>query len=73
MTKVEVEYKLVRGLGEELLRSLEAIHSVYGIRSARLSAAMDTLTVEYDASRLRPDEVDRALLRAGLPVRRNVG
>jgi hypothetical protein len=72
MTKVEVEYELLQGLGEELLRSLEGVHTVYGIRSAKLNGAMDKLTVEYDASRLRLDEVDRALLGAGLPVRRKV-
>jgi hypothetical protein len=31
---------------------------------------MDRLTIEYDASRLTPDQVIRALHQSGIPARR---
>jgi hypothetical protein len=68
MTKVQITYKLTRELGEQDLKSLAHITSVYGIFGARLRGAGDELFVEYDASRLSPKEVRGTLEEHGLPV-----
>ena len=43
-------------------------YSIYGIQKIRLAPSQDGLTVEYDATRLRPAEVHAALTRVGIPV-----
>ena len=43
-------------------------YSIYGIQKINLAPSEDSLTVEYDATRLRPAEVHAALTRAGIPV-----
>ena len=49
--------------------SLSDTAALYGIQKIRLSPAMDSLMVEYDASRLRPEEVESALAGAGIAVK----
>jgi hypothetical protein len=43
-------------------------YSIYGIQKIGLAPAEDGITVDYDATRLRPAEVHAALTRAGIPV-----
>jgi hypothetical protein len=69
MTKVQLEYKLTRKLEDEaLMDAVARMHGVYGIASVRPSPSLDSLTVEYDASRLNPNEVEDWMRRSGLPV-----
>lgn len=68
MTKVEVTYRFTKPFDDTWAASLEALHGVYGLNSLKLSPACDTLTVGYDATRLRRDDVIRQLHQAGLPV-----
>ncbi len=68
MTKVQIRFKLQRPLDDVLLARLSDAHAFYGIQRVTLSPAMDSLTVEYDATRLRPDEVESAFAGAGIPV-----
>jgi hypothetical protein len=68
MTKVQVRFKLQRPLDDVLLARISDAHSFYGIHRIKLNPAMDALTVEYDASRLNPAEVESALLGGGIPV-----
>ena len=70
MTKVDARYRLSHPLGDGLLERIAGVHSVYGIVRVRLDEAGGGLTVEYDASRLTPEQVDAVLRRAGLPVQR---
>lgn len=70
MTKVEVRYEFTAPLDDALLEAIERTHGIYGLSMVRLSPAMDELIVHYDASRLKLPDVDAALKRAGLPVRR---
>lgn len=70
MTKVEVRYGLTAPLDDSLMEAISQAHSVYGVLGVKLSPGMDAMTVVYDASRLSAADVDRALLGAGLPVRR---
>jgi hypothetical protein len=70
MTKVEARYELTKPVDETLLDAIGRLHGVYGLQGVKLSPKMDELTVLYDASRLRLDDVDRTLHGAGLPARR---
>ncbi len=68
MTKVQVRFRLEGPLGPEHMQRIAELHSLYGIRALRLDPSLDSLLVEYDATRLQPADVEAALLRAGLPL-----
>jgi hypothetical protein len=68
MTKVEIEFRLEHPLDDELMTRIAGAYSLYGIQKIRLAPSQDSLTVEYDATRLRPAEVHAALTRAGIPA-----
>lgn len=68
MTKVQTRFRLQKALDEASLNSLAAANAIYGIQRLKLSAAMDELMVEYDATRLRPAEVAGALAQYGVPI-----
>lgn len=70
MTKVQVTYELDGPVDEAVMEKINRVHGVYGIQGAQLSAAMDALVVQYDATRMKPDDVDRTLHSCGLRVRR---
>jgi hypothetical protein len=69
MTKVQIHFRLEKPLDDELLRRLSDTSAIYGIQKVRLAPAMDALMVEYDATRLRPQEVESALALAGISVK----
>jgi len=71
MTKVQIDFKLQHALDDHLMTCIAEAYSIYGIQKIRLAPAQDGLTVEYDATRLRPAEVYAALTRAGIPVEAN--
>jgi hypothetical protein len=68
MTKVQTTFKLARPLTEPDLLNIARIHSVYGFLAARLKPSGNELFVEYDASRLTPNDVRVSLEEHGLPV-----
>jgi hypothetical protein len=68
MTKVQTRFRLSRPLDDSSLHNLAAANAIYGIQRLKLSPALDELLVEYDATRLRPAEVQHALAGAGIPV-----
>lgn len=70
MTKVQINFKLDKPLDDLLLQRLSDTTSLYGIQKIKLAPAMDKLMVEYDATRLRPAEVESALMGAGIPITR---
>lgn len=69
MTKVQIEYELTAPLDETHLKRIADAHGVYGLHRLTVAPTMDRLLVEYDASRLTPDQVARALHRSGIPAR----
>jgi allophanate hydrolase subunit 1 len=69
MTRVQIHFRLQKPLDDALLRRLSDTAALYGIQGIRLSPAMDSLMVEYDASRLRPEEVESALAGAGIAAK----
>jgi len=71
MTKVDLEFELVRPLADADLDAIARVHGVYGIQRVRLrQPALDAITVEYDASRMMEVDVERALLTTGIPIQR---
>jgi hypothetical protein len=68
MTTVEIRFRLQKPLDEPALAALAAVHARYGIRKIQVADSLDALTVEYDATRLGPAEVEAALAAAGIPA-----
>ena len=68
MTKVQITFRLQRPLTDAQMPRIAEAHSIYGIHRVTLAPSMESITVEYDATRLRPAEVESALAAAGIPV-----
>ena len=68
MTKVQIQFRLERPLDDALMSRIAKAYSIYGIQKIVMEPSQDGLTVEYDATRLRPAEVQSALAGAGIPV-----
>lgn len=70
MTKVQVHYELMHPLDDAAAGGVANVHSYYGILRVYVAPALDKITVDFDASRLGECEVEAALIRAGVPIRR---
>jgi hypothetical protein len=68
MTKVQLTFKLARGLNDKDMKQIARVHSVYGMFATRVVSSGQALFVEYDASRLSPKEVRATLEQHGLPL-----
>ncbi|MGA8028756.1 MAG: hypothetical protein WB992_16550 [Bryobacteraceae bacterium] len=68
MTKVDLTFKLARGLNDADLKNISRIHAVYGMFTVRVLPSGDELFIEYDAARLSPDEVRGTLEEHGIPL-----
>jgi hypothetical protein len=68
MTKVQIRFRLQKPLDDTMLERLSDTSALYGIQKIKIDPALDGLMVEYDATRLRPAEVESALAGAGIPV-----
>jgi hypothetical protein len=70
MTKVQLEYHLIRPLTDHDSAAVANVHGWYGIQRVQLAPSLDRLLVEYDASRLSEKDVEAGLQRFGLPIQR---
>ncbi len=68
MTRVQIQLKLTHPLDEVLLSRIRDAQAIYGIESILVDDAAQLLTVNYDATRLRPLEVSAALRKCGIPI-----
>src|ERR1035441_6482315 len=68
MTKVQIRFRLQRPLDSVLLPRIAAAHAVYGIYRVTVSPSRESVTVEYDAPRPSPADVESALAGAGPPI-----
>jgi hypothetical protein len=68
MTKVQIRFHLPKPPDDEALVRLSNATVLYGIQKVKLSDAMDSMMVEYDATRLKPAEVEAAIEAFGIPV-----
>ena len=72
MTKVQIDFQLRHALDDVLMKRISDAYAIYGIQKIKLAVSANALTVEYDATRLRPAEVHAALTRAGIPLEENL-
>ena len=68
MTKVQIRFRLRKPLNDAMLQRLSDTTALYGIQKIKVDPSLDGLMVEYDATRLRPAEVESALAGAGISV-----
>lgn len=68
MTRVQMNFRLLKPLDDAMMKRLSNESTLYGIQQVKLNPSLDGLMVEYDATRLRPAEVEAALTGAGIPV-----
>ncbi len=72
MTLTDIAFRYDQPPGENELRAVREIREVYGIWGLTFDEANRIVRVEYDASRLGPDDLAALLRNAGLQVREQV-
>lgn len=68
MTKIQIRFRLQKPLDDAMMEQIAEAHAIYGIQRVQVAPSLDGLTVEYDATRMRPADVEAALANAGIPV-----
>jgi hypothetical protein len=68
MTKVQLPFPLAAPLDEATMNRLANVYEIYGILRIKAEPGGQKLTVEYDATRLTPQDVEAVLARAGVPL-----
>jgi hypothetical protein len=68
MTRVQLHFRLLRPLDDPMMSRIADAHTLYRIQHVHVTPSEREITVEYDASRLRPADVEAALALAGIPV-----
>jgi hypothetical protein len=68
MTRVQMHFRLREPLDDAAMAKLSNTSAIYGIQKVKLGA--DSLMVEYDATRMRPAEVEAAIAHAGIYAER---
>jgi hypothetical protein len=68
MTNVEISYKYGMSPDEAVMRGIDNIREVYGIRRLTLNEPARSIAVEYDATRLNAATVASLLRRTGLDL-----
>ncbi len=70
MTKIQIRFRLLKPLDDAAFAKLSDSSAVYGIQKIQVAPSLDSLTVEYDATRMRPAEVESVFAAAGIAVER---
>jgi len=68
MTKVQIRFRLEGPLEERMMPRIASAHAIFGIMRVQVASSASEIVVDYDASRLRTEDVGAALKRAGIPV-----
>jgi len=69
MTQLDVVFRYSKQPGAEVLRAIDSLREVYGIRNVKFNEAEQTIRVEFDASRMKEDTVAALLRRAGMDLK----
>ena len=69
MTSVEISFDYGMSPDEAVMRGVDNIREVYGIRRLKFNEQSRSVAVEYDATRLNPATVASLLRRSGLDLR----
>ena len=70
MTKVQVRFHLQKPLDDSDYKSIAEARAIYGFHKIAVAPNLQDLMVEYDATRMRPAEVEAALARMGATIER---
>jgi hypothetical protein len=68
MTKIQMNFRLLEPLNDASMAKLSDASAIYGIQKVKLGNG--SLMVEYDATRMRPAEVEAAIAQAGIAAQR---
>jgi hypothetical protein len=68
MTQMDVSYRYVNRPDERMMRAIDNLREVYGIRHISFNEKEQVVRVEYDASRLKDPVVARLLRNTGLAI-----
>jgi len=68
MTQMEVAYRYANPPSEAVMRAIDNMREVYGVRRVSFDEKDKIVRVEYDASRFKEPVVARLLRGAGLDV-----
>jgi len=68
MTSVDVCFNYRMTPTETMMKALDYVREVYGIRGIRFDQAARSVRVEYDATRLNEDTIAALLRRTGLEI-----
>jgi hypothetical protein len=68
MTKIQIHLALQRPLDDEMMERISDANSIYGIEHIKVLPSFKEIVVEYDATRLKPADVERQLAQAGIPA-----
>ncbi len=69
MTAVEVVFRYQLPVTETVMRAIDTLREVYGIRRIRFDEKERTVRIEYDATRMNEATVAALLRRTGLELR----
>ena len=69
MTYLDAVYRYESSPTERVMRALDAMREVYGIRRIEFAEKDKSVRVEFDASRMNEDVIMKLLKQAGLDVR----
>jgi hypothetical protein len=72
MTYLDVLFRYGATPGETELRAIDGMREVYGVRRVQFNERERTVRVEFDASRLKADEIAKLLRQAGVDVREQI-
>ena len=68
MTQMDVSYRYVNRPDERVMRAIDNMREVYGIRRVSFNGKEQVVRVEYDASRLKEPVVAKLLRNTGLAI-----
>ena len=68
MTQLEVAYRYLAPLNQPIMRALDSVREVYGIRRITLNEREKIIRVEFDASRFKEPVIANLLRRTGLDL-----
>ena len=71
MTRIQLPFALAGPLDEPTMQRVANIYKVYGILKIDFEPGGQKLTVEYDATRMSPKDVEAVLAHAGVPLVRS--
>lgn len=68
MTQLDVSFRYANRPNEAIMRAIDNMREVYGIRRVKFNEKEQIVRVEFDASRLNEPVVANLLRKAGLAI-----